>query len=148
MYRVCQEVGGSTLGRVFGGRGLALVARAVGKYGARRTEYRGIVYASAAEATYAADLNAKMADGKILDWHRPGPIVLVDGPKAADRITYTPDFLVQLAPDAWEWVEVKGVETPAWRLKLKLWKAFGPPRPLRIVYGDGREVVIVSRRAA
>jgi hypothetical protein len=127
-----------------------VATRAGHKYGAVRTEYDGTLYASKAEAEYAFNLDLRSLAGAVLYWNQPEePLVLLDAPKAADRITYTPDFFVVLADQSWEYVEVKGMETPDWRLRLKLYKANGPPGiPLRIVYGDGREVVVTSRRDA
>jgi hypothetical protein len=121
------------------------------KYRAERAEFDGTVYASKAEAAYAMRLAALGLGGEVLAWsHTVVPrLVLLDAPKAADRVTYRPDFYVYYADGRMEYVEVKGVETRDWRIRLKLYKANGPPGiPLRIVYGDGREVVIVSRRAA
>lgn len=120
------------------------------KYGAKQTEYAGTLYASAREAAYAAELDARMRAGHVRNWLRCSlPIVLVDAGRKSERITYLPDFYVLFPDMTTEYVEVKGLETPVWKLKLKLYRAFGPPDvPLRIVYKDGREVVIHSRRPA
>lgn len=103
------------------------------KYGAKKTEYDGQVYPSRAEAHYAAALDLSVAAGVLRSWCRPAPVVLLDAPRARDRITYQPDFHC-VTPDGSEyWVDVKGVLTPVFRLKQKLWKARFPDRDLRVV---------------
>lgn len=44
-------------------------------------------------------------------------------------IVYIPDFkCMDTVRKEFFWVEAKGYETPEWRLKRKLWMAFGPGR--------------------
>ena len=110
------------------------------KYHARRTEYEGEVYDSMAEATYARDLDLRMAAGEVAYWHRPAQIVLVPGTRD-QRITYRPDFYVVYSDGRAEHIDVKGAETEAFRLRIKLYKRFGPKVPLRIVGKKGERVV-------
>lgn len=102
------------------------------KYGAVRTEYGGQLFDSRAEALYAGSLDVLRAAGVLRSWCRPAPVVLLDAPKARDRITLRPDFHCVGADGSEWWVDVKGVWTPVFKLKLKLWKARYPERELRI----------------
>ena len=42
------------------------------------------------------------------------------------RVLYIPDFKVTNNAGVSFWVEAKGFETPEWRIKLKLWRFYGP----------------------
>lgn len=43
------------------------------------------------------------------------------------RILYIPDFkCVYKKNNEIFWVEAKGIETPEWRIKLRLWRHYGP----------------------
>jgi hypothetical protein len=96
------------------------------KYGAVRTNG----YASKAEADYAAELKLRRLCGLIHDVSRPEPIHLTAG------IRYQPDFTFTENGQR-VWVDVKGVETPAFRLKARLWAVYGPGL-LRVVKRNGR----------
>jgi hypothetical protein len=111
------------------------------KYGARRTRYGGVWYASAAEAARAAQLDRLKRAGAIKDWWpRPAPLVLVDGARRRDRVTYQADFCV-VPLEGPPWLEdVKGVLTPVFRLKAKLLRARYPGLVLRVLAADGHEV--------
>jgi hypothetical protein len=108
------------------------------KYGARRTEYRGETYDSAAEASYAERLDLLKAAGAIKEWGRGAPIVLVPG-KRRERIEYRPDFWVIDGPggNGTYYVDVKGVETAVWKLKMRLLRHTNPTLKLLIVGKKG-----------
>lgn len=80
------------------------------KYGARKT--RG--YASKREATYAEQLAAEKQAGTVVDWLEQVPI------KLPGKSKYIVDFLVFASDGTFKFVEVKGVETEVWRLKMRL----------------------------
>lgn len=91
------------------------------KFGNTKQEVNGIVYHSKKEAGYAHDLNLRKAAGDIKDWERQVKIPLdVEGFHIAN---YYIDFVVTHNDDTLEYVEVKGFETPEWRLKWKLFEA-------------------------
>lgn len=96
------------------------------KYGNRKTEYRGVMYDSAAEARYAAQLDLRVKAGELLGWERQKrkPII-VAGKKICDVVV---DFLVMSRGSSGvEYHEVKGFEKEAWKLKRKLFEAvYGP----------------------
>ncbi len=98
-------------------------AKKKGRYGnvARRTEYKGIMYDSKAEAAHAANLDS---DERVIWWLRQVTIPL--GPDFSTRV----DFVVGL-----DWAqnafrvraeEIKGVETREFAKVRKLWRKYGP----------------------
>lgn len=94
---------------------------ATSKYGAKRTEYDGRVYASRAEARRAADLTLLQMAGEIraLAFQQPYPLE-VNGVKVG---TYVADFTYWTKEGRFVVEDVKGVATPVFRLKKKLVKA-------------------------
>ena len=91
---------------------LAEQARAArgSKYGARRTEYGGRTYDSAAEAEYAANLDQQRRAGLILGWLPQVPLWTLGGSR------YVMDFLVVHRQARPEVVDVKGVETERFKV--------------------------------
>lgn len=87
--------------------------------------YNGVVYASKAEATYAAQLDLMVRAKKIHGWARQVPMTLtVNG---AHIGTHYIDFAIQETPDGpIKYVEIKGYETPDYKLKKKLLLALYP----------------------
>lgn len=126
-----------------------LRGRSQRKYRNVPKEYNGRTYQSTAEANYAADLDSRLRTGEVIDWI-PQPTVRL-GPA---RIVYRPDFLVVGAsartdyayrckcPDHMaiyaEYVDVKGMDTPRFKVIKDLWRAHGR-LPLLIVYKDRTE---------
>ena len=91
------------------------------KFGARRTVYNGVLYASKAEALFAQQLDALVNAGEIRFWVGQ-PLFRL----GCAENTYRPDFLVIASGgEAWA-ADVKGVETPAFRRNRKLWIQYGP----------------------
>lgn len=91
------------------------------KYKAKKQEFNGIQYHSKKEAAYAHELSIRKAAGEIKDWERQTKISLdVNGKHIAN---YYIDFVVYHNCETLEYVEVKGFETPEWRLKWKLFHA-------------------------
>ena len=76
----------------------------------------------AEEAYWDEVLMAGLQGGLYCDVRRSPTIYLSDA-----KIGWKVDFRVTLAgSNVFEWHEVKGFETEAYRLKLKLWRAYGP----------------------
>lgn len=110
------------------------------------TVYKGVRYSSLGEAEYAWRLDQKVATGEIAYWERPKPIVLVDAPRARERVTMVPDFHVTLHGGGSYYVDYKGsriTETPVFRLKVRLWRN-AVPFELRVAYPDGTEKVVAT----
>jgi len=88
------------------------------KYKAKPTSVDGIRFASKAEARYYQDLLERQERGEVLFFLRQVPLHLPGNTK------YVVDFVEFLAPDDRghadiRWVDVKGVETPMFKLKKK-----------------------------
>jgi len=101
------------------------------RLGKLRRTLDGVVYDSAAERDYAAQLEHQKKMGIILSYRRQVPFVLkVNGTKIC---THYVDFTV-LAKNGVECVrEVKGHETEVWKLKHKLFEACYPDIPYVVV---------------
>ena len=90
--------------------------KSVNKYRNKRTG----CYASKREAAYAAELGLLKLAGKVADWCEQVPVKLPGGSK------YVVDFMVIDADGQVRFVEVKGVETAVFKLKLGLLEASRP----------------------
>lgn len=100
------------------------------KYGIARKQLHegGRYYGSQAEADYRKVLDLLVAAGKIKELVDQPQVYLTDA-----QIGYRPDFCYfDLASRETIFVEVKGLETREYQLKLKLWRVYGPG-PLLIV---------------
>ena len=91
------------------------------KYGAKKTVVDGIKFDSKTEAEY-------FSQNKPLIKELQPKIYLTKA-----RILYKPDFLLKSG----EYVDVKGFETPVFKLKKKLWKFYGAGK-LLIIKKKGR----------
>lgn len=101
------------------------------KYGAKSHIYNGLSYHSKKEAGYAAELDIRKKAGDISDWERQIKISLdVNGHHIAN---YYVDFLILHNDQTREYVEVKGFETPEWKLKWSLFEALFSSEPLTIL---------------
>jgi|SRR6185369_4088245 len=93
--------------------------------------YNGVVYDSKAEALYAFRLDGLKAAGEILGWNRQVKIPLwVQGVRVCVMVV---DFEVSLLDGDLQYHEVKGWETPEYKIKLKLFKALYPNADYRVV---------------
>jgi dsDNA-binding SOS-regulon protein len=97
------------------------------KYKNIRTETDGITFDSKAEARRYDELKLLLQSGDIIGFNRQPSFVLDN-----QGTRYRPDFIV--ADKNGVWVEdVKGVETPVFKLKRKMWTEKYPWLPLRII---------------
>lgn len=92
------------------------------KFGAKRTLLDGICFDSKAEASYYAALKIRERDGEVCDVELQRPYCLtVNGVLIT---TYRADFVFwDVAQRRRRVIDVKGVKTPAFRLKQKLMRA-------------------------
>lgn len=91
------------------------------KFGAKKQEFNGILYHSKKEAGFAAELDLRKKAGDIKDIQRQVKIDLcVNGYHITN---YFIDFVIEHNDGTKEYVEVKGFETPEWKLKWKLFEA-------------------------
>jgi hypothetical protein len=92
--------------------------------GNRKTEFAGDIYHSKREADYAAELSYACAGRDIKGWERQVRLpLIVNGTKIA---VYAIDFVIEHLDGSKEYIEVKGFETPVWKLKWKLFEALYP----------------------
>jgi hypothetical protein len=118
----------------------------------RRSEHSSSVwYQSRDEATCASVLDMKLRAGRIRFWRRSKSVLLVDAPRASDRIRYRPDFDVWITSDPRtdepdERLEVKGgLAGVAYsgKLKIRLYRDAvrrGDQPPLRVIDNRGHEL--------
>ena len=100
------------------------------KYGNVKTEYNGHLYDSVLEANAAAQLDLLQRIGRVMKWERQ--VVYTVGP----GITYRCDFRVEYATGTPRVIDLKGVETPEFKLKRKLFEALHGPLDVLKRYGD------------
>ncbi len=91
------------------------------KFKAIRQTYEGNSYHSKKEAQYAAELDMLMRGKAIKSWQRQVKIELL-GENGTKVCNYFIDFVVTHKDGTTEYVEVKGFETPEWKLKWKLFE--------------------------
>jgi len=92
--------------------------------------YNGIVYHSKAEALYAFGLDALKSAGEIKGWVRQVPFPLQVNGKLICK--FVVDFVV--AEHEHDVIhEVKGWQSPEYKLQLKLFKALYPDMPYKLV---------------
>lgn len=84
------------------------------KFNAVPTEYKGVRFASKREAAYCAKLDALKSGGVVSYYLTQVPIRLPGG------VTYRVDFLVFYSDGRVEYVDVKGMRTPVYKLKKKM----------------------------
>lgn len=109
-----------------------------GKYGAKKVEYDGYSFASQLEGALYMQLKLELM-GKIWDSIECQPEVLL----SAAQIIYKPDFRTKAPDGTVVFHEAKGFQTPEWRIKRRLWKAYGPGE-LRVYMGNARRIVMTE----
>lgn len=101
------------------------------KYGAVKTTVNGITFDSKAEAAFYQHLCLLQKAGTIGDFKRQCAYKLHAG------IKYVADFAVY-HDQQWIAIDVKGVETPVFKLKRKLYEEdYGPLHVVKPVYRGG-----------
>lgn len=101
------------------------------KYGATRVQASGYSFASKLEAAVHQILLLRERAGEIQILGVQKQVRLTEA-----GIIYKPDFeFVNLETGIHYYCEAKGFETPEWKLKLKLYRFYGP-RPLEIWQGS------------
>lgn len=97
------------------------------KYGVAPKEARtwqGKLYASKREMQVAAELQMLKARGELLEYEEQPRFTLIPKP---NRIDYVADFRVVWRDGGLEeYIDVKGVETPVFKMKMRLMRHFFP----------------------
>ena len=90
------------------------------KYKAVKTSFDGIKFDSKKEAKYYSELKLLQKSGEVVGFFRQVPLHLPGGVK------YVMDFLVFYVDGTCKGIEVKGYETPEWKIKKKIVDAVYP----------------------
>ena len=109
------------------------------KFNAKPTIYRGRKYDSRAEAKYASELDMLKSSGFIHLWIRQPAFDL------GEDTRYRADFLVIESSGEFYAVDVKGMETPAWKKIRILWEKYGE-MPLRIIKNGSVSYTLNQRK--
>lgn len=90
------------------------------KYGARKTWMDGICFDSAKEARYYASLKLLCRCGQLDGFLYHGKMVVAEGIDEKQRAAlYEPDFVLLHPGEKYEVIDVKGMETKEFKLKIK-----------------------------
>ena len=101
------------------------------KYGSKIVTYDGVKYHSAAEARRAMELDILIKCKKIQRWERQIPFAIEINGVHVCRVVV--DFRVYPLAGMWWLEEVKGHETPVYKLKRKLFAACYPNLDYRVL---------------
>lgn len=89
------------------------------KYNARKVRVDGIAFDSQAEANYYCQLKLLLRAGKIDGFCRQARFVITEGRDGDKGTEYVTDFIVFYPDGKYRIVDVKGVKTDVFRLKVK-----------------------------
>ncbi|MDK8188822.1 DUF1064 domain-containing protein [Paenibacillus sp. UMB7766-LJ446] len=101
----------------------------------------GIRFDSMAEGEYYQLLLQQKMFGEIKDFECHPKFILQEKPK----VTYIADFLVTELDDSQRVVDIKGVETSTFRVKLKLFQAKYPTLPIDILVKKRGEFIPLAQ---
>lgn len=101
-----------------------------GKYNAKRVTIDGRTYDSKREAEVACEYALKLRAGQISAIEYQPSFELTPKP---NKISYVADFRITYPDGTQKIVDVKGMETPVFKLKAKLFKHFYPDLHLTIL---------------
>ena len=94
------------------------------KYNSKKTEYNGVTYDSAFEASVAMDLDIMLKAKLIADWERQYkvecmPYNVHGEPVSKCKVTHKVDFRVHELDGSYKLVEAKGFETQDYKMRRK-----------------------------
>lgn len=96
------------------------------KYNAKRTEINGIVFDSKLEGEYYLYLKKQQKEGKIKIFARQPTFMLQGGYKKDGKnirpINYKADFKIYHLDGSEEIIDIKGYETPEFKIKRKIFE--------------------------
>lgn len=103
------------------------------KYHSKRTRVDGILFDSQKEADYYSDLKVQLQAGVIRGFCRQPEFILLAGFAGQRPETYRADFIVFNLDGTAEIVDTKGVETEAFKIKVKQFRTKFPGLELKVV---------------
>lgn len=92
------------------------------KYGARKTSVDGISFDSQTEANYYCKLKILLQKGEIDGFCRQARFLVTDGKDGEKGTEYVTDFIIFCRDGTYRIVDVKGEQTPVFKLKIKCMK--------------------------
>lgn len=109
------------------------------KYNAVRTKHAGYSFASKAESTLFDYLKVLERCGEIKNIQCQDHVKLTKA-----EILLIPDFkFFDVKSEKTVWAEMKGFETPEWRIKRRLWKFYGPGE-LQVYKAPGGKILLTE----
>lgn len=106
------------------------------KYNAKKTWIDGICFDSKAEANYYAMTKMLVRAGELHGFLYHGKIVCTEGEKSDHRaVLYEPDFILFKPDGTYEIIDVKGMETPVFKNKIKSIYEKYPQIKIKIEHG-------------
>jgi Protein of unknown function (DUF1064) len=110
-----------------------------GRYGVKREEVDGRKFDSRWEAAYYRHLKLQEIAGRVKIIECQPKVYLTDA-----RILMKPDFLIlDLKTGLQHYVDVKGIRTPVFQLKRRLWACYGPLK-LVLVKKKGKHFEVIE----
>ncbi|MEC0242012.1 DUF1064 domain-containing protein [Paenibacillus dokdonensis] len=106
-----------------------------------KLDVKGIRFDSKMEGEYYQELLLQKRYGEIKDFSCQPKFILQQSPK----ITYIADFLVTDLDGSQRVIDIKGVETSTFKVKLKLFKANYPTIPIEILVKKRGEWVSIEK---
>lgn len=96
------------------------------KYGAKKTKIDGICFDSKLEAEYYSMLKLRQKAGEIAGFCRQPRFVVIEGQNGEKGTEYVADFIEFMPDGRYRIVDVKGMKTEVFRLKMKAFRARYP----------------------
>lgn len=110
-----------------------------GKFNAKPTMLDGRRFASKSEAGYYTQLKLLERCGEITN------LTLQPRVKLTKYVTYVPDFSYSIPEDGIKlYVDVKGFQTPEFKIKKNLWREFGPANLLLVKRNGPFDYIVVE----
>lgn len=89
------------------------------KYNAKKAVVDGIRFDSQAEANYYIKLKYELKQGLVTGFCRQARFVVTEGRNGEKGTEYVTDFVVFYPDGSYRIIDVKGVRTPVFKLKMK-----------------------------
>lgn len=99
--------------------GIKIPKNSKSKYNSRKVNVDGILFDSQAEANFYCRLKLLLRAGEIEGFCRQARFVITEGKNGEKGSEYVTDFIVFLPDGKYRIVDVKGVKTDTFKLKIK-----------------------------
>lgn len=99
--------------------GIRIPKKSKSKYNARKINVDGILFDSQVEANFYCQLKLLLRAGEIEGFCRQARFIVTEGKNGEKGTEYVTDFIVFLPGGKYRIVDVKGVKTDTFKLKIK-----------------------------